>query len=323
MTNKKQVDLDTYRNKKKPRLLAEAMEMALRPEGALRPVLDEIIKDDELRLDIRERRFNVYFQGGNLMRVDGRRQPWELHFDEKYFKGGAPQTPKDLPMQFSTIDDAHAWVNKFSYLKAGMTNWWTQPRHRKGERVHCQQMATTNSSMAGAPSADYLVLDLEYEWAKRRFDMIAAKRRPTENDMSGWAEPDLVFVEVKSDENACCHNSGLLDHAVDYRDIIMSGGGQSSKNIKIEFQNVIAQKTRLGLLGASLGFKRFFSAVPELLVVFVNLDPNKPLVQKALAKIRDELDEIERIRFMQLALSNYVMYSNTAMPLESLIAEGA
>jgi hypothetical protein len=29
----------------------------------------------------------VYYGGGNLMLVDGRKSPWALHFDKKYFKG--------------------------------------------------------------------------------------------------------------------------------------------------------------------------------------------------------------------------------------------
>ena len=49
MTTKHQVDLGTYR--KKPRLLAESMEAALEPGGALHPVLGAVADDDRLRLD--------------------------------------------------------------------------------------------------------------------------------------------------------------------------------------------------------------------------------------------------------------------------------
>ena len=71
MTTKQQVNLNTY--PKIPRLLAEPMEAALSPEGDLHPVLVAVAKDDRLRLDIRDRRFNVYYGGGNLMLVDGRK----------------------------------------------------------------------------------------------------------------------------------------------------------------------------------------------------------------------------------------------------------
>src|SRR3972149_7569677 len=133
MTSKQQVHLDTYR--KSPRRLAEPMEAALGPGGGLHPILVAVAGDDRLRLDIRDRRFNVYYAGGSLMLVDGRRSPWVLHFDGKYFKGGALQPPT-LPTQFSAIDDAHAWVHAFPDLITGMEHWWT--RHPKGERTHCQ-----------------------------------------------------------------------------------------------------------------------------------------------------------------------------------------
>lgn len=321
MTKKQQVNLNTY--PKIPRLLAKPMEVALGPGGALHPVLVAVAKDRRLRLDIRDRRFNVYYGGGNLMLVDGRKSPWVLHFDEKYFRGGSLKPPT-LPTQLSVNDDANAWVQGFPELIAGMEDWWT--RHPKGERAHCQAMATANSGMAGPPSADYLVLDLEYQWAQRRFDMIAAKRRPTEDDATGWTEPDLVFVEVKCEYPACYDKSGLGDHARDYRDIISASDGQRVRDIKLEYENVIAQKTRLGLLGGSLGFRCFSPAVPELLVVFVDLDPNVSKLLAPLGEVRavsDGLGNAAHVRFMCLdSKKDYVMTADGAVSLEGLAAKG-
>lgn len=324
MTKKQEVDLNTYR--KIPRLLTEPMEVALGPGGALHPVLVAVAYDRRLRMDIRDRRFNLYYGGGNLMLVDGRKSPWVLHFDEKYFKGGALKPPS-LPTQFSDIDDAHAWVQAFPELIAGMDDWWA--RHPKGERAHCQAMAAASSGMAGLPSGDYLVLDLEYQWAQRRFDMVAAKRRPTEGDATDWAEPDLVFVEVKSEYGACYGKSGLGDHARDYQDIITSSDGRHVKDIKLEYENVIAQKTRLGLLDVSLGFSRFSLSIPELLLVFVDLDPNVPKLLAPLGEVRavsDALGDAAHIRFMRIdsreIARKYVMTAGAAVPPERLVAEG-
>jgi len=320
MTTKQQVNLDTY--PKDPRLLAEPMMVALGPGGALHPVLVAVADDDRLRLDIRERRFNVYYGGGNLMLVDGRKTLWVLHFDEKYYKGGDLKPPT-LPTKLSGIDDAHAWVQAFPVLIDGMEDWWT--RHPKGERAHCQAMAAVDSGMAGSPTSDYLVLDLEYQWAQRRFDMIAAKRRPTEDDVTGWAEPDLVFVEVKNKYGACSGKSGLGEHARDYRDIIRASDGLRVQDMKREYENVFAQKTRLGLLDKSLGFKRFSLTVPELLVVFVDLEPNVPKLLAPLGEVKevsDELGDAGHIRFMRLdSKKDYVMTADGAVSLEGLVAK--
>jgi hypothetical protein len=321
MTTKQQVDLNIY--PKIPRLLAEWMEVALGPGGALHPVLVAVAGDDRLRLDIRDRRFNVYYGGGNLMLVDGRKSPWELHFDEKYFKGGALKPPT-LPTQFSDIDDAHAWVQAFPVLIDGMEDWWT--RHPKGERAHCQAMAAANAGLAGSPSGDCLVLDLEYQWAHRRLDMVAAKRRRTEDDATGWSEPDLVFIEVKSEYRACYGLAGLGDHARDFRDIITSSDGRHVQDIKREYENVIAQKTRLGLLDRSLGFKHFSRSIPELLVVFVDLDLTTPSLLAPLEEVRaisDALGDAARIRFMHVdSNKTYVMTADAELSPMKLFARG-
>lgn len=73
MTTKRQVNLDTYR--KRPRLLSNPMENALKPGGSLNPVLVAVSHDTRLRLDIRDRRFNIYYGGGSLLLVDGRKTP--------------------------------------------------------------------------------------------------------------------------------------------------------------------------------------------------------------------------------------------------------
>ena len=254
------------------------------------------------------------------MLVDGRKNPWALHFDKMYFKD------RTLPAFLTgspTIADIPAWVEAFPKLIAGMDSWWDL--HPKGERKHCQAMATANSGLVGPPSGEYLVLDLEYQWAQRRFDMVAAKRRQTEDDATGWAEPDLVFVEVKNKYGACFRKSGLGDHARDYRDIITSKKGQHVQDIKLEFKNVIAQKTRLGLLDKSLFFSHFSPAVPELLVVFVDLDPNDPKLRAPLGEVKavsDTLVDAPPIRFMPLdSKKEYVMTVAAAVPLEGLVAK--
>lgn len=251
-----------------------------------------------------------------------------LHFDEKYFKGGVLKPPK-LPTQVSTNKDVHDWVKAFPDLIAGMDDWWKQ--HPKGEQAYSHAMAAANSGMDGLPLGDYLVLDLEYQWAHRRLDMVAAKRRPTKKDAIGWAEPDLVLIEVKSENSACSGIAGLGDHARDYRDIITSSKGKHVQEIKLEYENVIAQKTQLGFLAKSLGFSRFSLSIPELLFVFVNLDPKHPSLVAPLCevkKVSDALGDAAHIRFMRLKPldnfkpSDYFMTADAAVSLEKFVAEG-
>ncbi|MBI5117252.1 hypothetical protein HZA56_12325 [Candidatus Poribacteria bacterium] len=318
MTTKHQVDLDTY--KKRPRLLPTSMECALGPGGDLHSVLEAVTQDNRLRLDIRDRRFNVYYGGGNLLLVNGQKSPWTLHFDEKYFRSGTLEGPS-LPKQFSGSSDARAWVQAFPKLIAGMDDWWT--RHPKGERAHCQEMAAANSAKDRLPLGDYLVLDLEYQWAQRRFDMVAAKRRPTKDDPTGWIEPDLVFIEVKSEYSACSGKAGLGVHANDYKNIITAQAGQCVKEIKIEYQNVVAQKRRLGLLDKSFPFKSFSALIPLLLIVLVDLEPNDSSLIAPLtdvSEVSSALGDIGRIQFMRIASSNYMMTDGYVVSVQRIVS---
>lgn len=297
------VDLGTY--KKAPRLLAGTMEEALAPGGGLAPVLDFVKKDARLRLDIRERRFNVYYRGGSLLCGDGRSWPWKLLFDTKYF-ARQPVAPPDLPASFSSVADARAWIAAFPELMRGMDRWWLA--NRRHERDHCQNMARDNSPRVRNSAADYLVLDLEYQWARRRFDMVAAKRRPTAADPSGWQEPELVFVEVKSDLGVCSGDSGLVAHACGYADVVRAG--HAADGIKKEYESLIAQKKRLDLFSESVPFRRFSGTPPGLLVVFVDLDTQAPRLRESISEVQlvaDSLGSQGGIHFMRLAAPDYAM----------------
>jgi hypothetical protein len=252
----------------------------LHPDGILHPLLERVRNDGDLRMDIRDHRFNIYYRGGSLLCVDGRKSPPALRFDAQYFKGHETPLPT-LPPQLVDADDIKTWIDALPALRKGMDAWWALQFRRPGphdnERAHCQLIASANSPRTTQPSTDYLVLDLEYQWAQRRFDMVAAKRRPTTTDPVGWVAPNLVFVEVKSESGSCRGKSGIEDHTRDYGQIIAARNGESVRAIKAEYCGVIRQKQALGLLPASLPFQGFADAVPELLLVLVNLDPKLAL----------------------------------------------
>jgi hypothetical protein len=320
VTTKAQVDLATY--KKAPRLLESKMEEALAPGGGLAPLLVAAKADPSLRFEIRERRFSIYYRGGSLLRVDGRRSPWTMRIDNHYFLRRASETP-DLPATYLSVVDTEKWVEAFPELKRAMDQWWQEnPRE---ERDYCQKIAQDNSGNATASTLDYLIFDLEYQWAQRRFDMVAARRWPTETDPSGWREPGLVFVEVKSDVSACRGGSGLVAHTQDYADLVgatMSGAADASVSalIKMEYEALIGQKRRLGLIDASWPFRRFSDNSPGLLIVLVGLDPESLELCELLAEVgivARKLGTRGAIHLMQLDPPDYAMTNDCMFPLPS------
>jgi len=172
----------------------------------------------------------------------------------------------------------------------------------------------------GSDLGDYVVLDLEYQWAQRRLDLVAAKRNQTQDDTTGWRTPHFVFVEVKCECNACYGSSGLCAHALDYKDIIEARHGHSAEDIKREFEGVIGQKRKLGLVDERFAFERFSEATPELLFVLIDLEPS-PL-KNALVEVKsisDEIGEAGCIRFLCVDSTNYKMLARETIPMDRLI----
>jgi hypothetical protein len=317
VTTKAEVDLASYR--KAPRLLGPQMEEALAPGGSLAVVLDAVRANRDLRLDIRERRFNIYYRGGSLLCVDGRRSPWTMRFDKKYLAGQMGTLPK-LPVIYSSADDAHAWVDAFPQLMQVMDRWWlANPR---AERDYCQNIARDNPPDIENPTTDFHVFDIEYQWAQRRFDLVAAHRRATDADPSGWQEPDLVLVEVKSDLDACRGGSGLVAHTHDYVDIMKAGtsarGGSATDSIKNEHAALVGQKRRLGLVDDSVPFRRFSDSPLGLLLVLVGLDLDTPELSRTLWEVLRAVEDLGPqgcVLLMRLATPDYRMSDEKLIPL--------
>jgi hypothetical protein len=303
MTRRSDVDLNSYT--KDPRLIFEVMWPALLHGGMLHPLMSAVAKDHSLRFEIRYKRFNVYYRGGSVLMVDGRKRPWEMTFDKKYFQGIPPAT-LNLSSECNNKADVIAWVNALPILKNHMERFWKE--HPNEERKHCQNIAAANTVLTGLPSGDYLVLDLEYQFAHRRFDLIAARRRPTDADPSGWSEPDLIFVEVKSALAACSGESGIGAHVRDFTDIVLAREGKAVLNIKTELQQVVVQKQRLGLISDAIRFKGFSNVSPELLIVLVNLKDQEPSILAELQEVRKTVKALGGgipVRLLSLTAPHY------------------
>jgi hypothetical protein len=126
---------------------------------------------------------------------------------------------------------------------------------------------------------------------------------------------------VKSEYSACTGKSGLRDHASDYYDIITARGGKRIPGIKQEFQNLIDQKGRIGLLHGSLPFKRFSASVLKLLIILVDLEFGAPSMRvplKEVEVISDAFGSALQIRYMQLDSPHYKMTDGATVTLEHL-----
>jgi hypothetical protein len=121
----------------------------LQSEGMLHPTLAQVKKDQTLMLAIRDDYINIYYRGGNILKVTkhkkrevtGYRTYYRTHFDENFNK--SKQNIPDSPATITNQDDAHKWVTSFPLRKNIMDEYFST--HGKAERELQQLVARENN----------------------------------------------------------------------------------------------------------------------------------------------------------------------------------
>ena len=101
--------------------------------GLLAPFLQRVQCDHTICLEIREQYVNLYYRGGNLLRIGTRRGTYQAEFDLRYTRNETGTPPLDLSDRALTDDgDIAAWLGLFPRLKLSMDLYFG--RHPKLER---------------------------------------------------------------------------------------------------------------------------------------------------------------------------------------------
>ena len=145
-------------------------------EGEYKEIIDFASqRENELDVQIRDNYLNIYYQGGNLLRV----HPRSLYFDEFYFHRGATDIRKTHLIKSDKTEDKEqvAFYQRkrdemFSILRnKGMAAYsakmkeimkeWDADLHTIGIS-HDEKKAQQQISMNNRGATDYTVVDLEY-----------------------------------------------------------------------------------------------------------------------------------------------------------------
>lgn len=249
----RQFDWMTY--SKPARLLSEAQESAL-AEGMLRPVLDVVLADPSLRLEIRARSANIYLRGESLVRLTG--EPIVAEFDS-----AAGQAPERTPL--ASNDDVAELLRRIDAARAAGSE------ESSNRRRVLQDLAGANGS-GDLFENEYVVIDIEYTYGKRRYDAVALRRTEGVTGPGGFANPRLVFVDVRYGDQGLIGLNGLEDVAGDVADFAKAAGGSHLDRARLEALDLAHQKVRLGLLPADLDVRAIDEGLPEFLVAFVDYE---------------------------------------------------
>ena len=287
-------------------------------DGNLKPILERVKADNTLDLQIRDNYINIYYRGGNLLKIEPKKKKEPFHFDEKYLKSDSKHNKElkrkiDKARQEGNVED---WIELFPELKQSMDFYMTKKRN--SEREYQQHVVRENNYSKIANSTDYFIIDSEYQY-KNRFDLIAVRwesDRAIRKIPKGF-KPKLVFIEAKYGDSALKGKAGMLKHIEDFIKL----DSKKIESIKNEMLTVLKQKRELGLihgLGKDKNKNEFpsFSESTDLIFLLINHDPASKNLDDVLKEIEEYDDKTkDRIKFCSSNFFGYGLYKENIFTL--------
>lgn len=274
-------------------------------QGCLAPILKRIKNDNTLMLAIRGGYINIYYRGGNLLRLSKakRARRYEPFFDSNYLiskNAGLQAWLKDNAGALVSTADADRWVEKFGELKQEMDIFLT--KKKKDEREFQQLIVRENNFSRLANETEFFFTDIEYTSPRAdagdidasplagrgfRFDMLGVEWLASDRKhaMAGHCRP--VIVEVKYGDKALGGSAGLTKHLQDIRAFL-----DTCRNELVDTLNdQLTQLQKLELLGIKkndMQLRATLEKRPLVIFVIANSNPRG-------TKLKKEVDELARL----------------------------
>lgn len=252
--------------------------------GELTYFFEQVKADTEsLCLAIRNNYINIYFRGGNLLKITQKRGGYSFHFDAKYCLNKGDDSSYDLLCSLSDTN-TEGYKKYFTLMMAEMESWLE--KHPKPEREYQHKLIAFNPS----------VVDIEYQIGKKmRLDMLCVDNGR------------LCVVENKYGETTVGGVSGLSKH---YEDICrLVADKDVFDEMKASVVNIIAAKKQLGLPTPATDFD--CEKAPQVLFLFAKYNKKSQMINNELRKISC----IYPAKYIFLEKNDVVLDFNTAEDL--------
>lgn len=290
--------------------------------GKLKPLLEFVRNDNTLDLQIRNGYINIYYRGGNLLKLEQKanNKYYSASFDKEYYEklkllhkdliDPTLDPTSDLPKCISNEEDAKKWIGKFPLLKQIMNYYFTTKENKLEGEFEQLIVRENNYTPKMSNETDYFIIDTQYQNQipnKCRFDLIALY----------WASGDrkqpkgkctLAFIEIKYGNQALRGESGLEEHIKDLNDFI--GNNDNFKTFKEEMIRLFKQKRDLELInfGKNKPAEINDSSLtkdPEVILLLINYNPRS----KALIEVIKNIKETKDLKFkLKFATANFMGY---------------
>ena len=298
------------------KLSAKFMGDLVDSDGVLHPILTRVKKDHTLMLAIRENFINIYYRGGNILKImEHNKGSYQASFDDRYNKSGL--LIPDSPSEINNQNDSRSWIDSFPSRKNIMDEYFST--YGKAEREFQQLIARENNNSTISNESEYFVSDIEVAEPYAMFDImairwLAAQRKDGSNCKA-------ALIEMKYGDSALTGSAGLLKHLKDMEKLITNKDGYSKLLETMESQ--FTQLDELGLLKFNKGtsnakVKLNPDEIPEVIFVIANHNPRSPKLKTIL---RDpEIDKYAQsqlfdLKFYVASFAGYGLHAKCMFPL--------
>jgi len=289
--------------------------------GHLSNILQRVQTDNTLMLAIRKNYINIYYRGGNIMKIAENDQNYNVFFDVNYNKDENKEIP-NLPSKLNSAKDVEKWIESLPFFKEIMDNYFAGKQ--KTEREFQQLIARENNLSPISNETEYFISDIEYSDSdtRARFDMLAVHWKATGGARKDGRACTPAVIEVKYGDKALDGNSGILSHLKDfeafvaeddkYRALMETMAGQFNQLKKLELIEFNKSKNWKGI-----DFND--DSKPQFIFVFANSNPRST---KLFNIINDnQVDEINKsdkfdLRFFVSSFAGYGMHSKNMLNLD-------
>lgn len=286
--------------------------------GVLQSILHRVKLDHTLMLSIRQDYINIYYRGGNLLRVKEQgNSSYSAFFDHNYNKLGVPVP--GLPNALNNQNEARVWVNSFQILKEIMDFYFSE--YSKPEREFQQLVARENNFSTISNQSEYFISDIEFadSGLGARFDMLAIRWLASQRKKGNKCK--AVFIEMKYADGALDGSAGLLKHLKDIDDFIANSSHY--KDLLIGMENQFAQLDQLGLLKFNKGKSNAKVALnyrdkPEVIFILANHNPRSTKLNVILSDPQiDAYNQSQRfdLSFYVSSFAGYALHADCMLTL--------
>ncbi len=300
---------------------------ALNKGGLLQPLLEIVKSDDDLVMEIRNDYLNIYYKGGNMVKIES---PNSIQFDHNYFKGyKRPEFESDEKEEarkglrknmLTALKEKRNYGDFVIEMKKMMDNYWIWLEKVKRKSLN-EKEVQHSLCINNTEKSEYTIIDVEFQVSteaqykyqkttqpKGRF--VASKKKSPRFDIVAVRNSDhrLCVIELKSGVKSLYKKSGIGDHADSYEGTI----GRMPQIFLNEIKGLINDKKTYGLLSKDFIIS---DMDPEFLYAYsfksTDKDINEEIVSKEQQKtlFLEEMNKMhcEQYRVMFLEENNYTL----------------